>query len=227
MGQRHQFYFKTVKGWVSLHHQWCYGSGPLWALKRVLEFNNNAKDGYKFGDGTYYRDTTHREIVKSLLSTDAQRGEYQDVIDLEEEMGQKPDPLKGDNNDGITVCDFISGKRPKYAFINIDHLEGQYSSRAALLAPLRAEDYAECYYNRTDKEWKNYGIEKNAKYINKHADLLTIEELAKLFPVMYKECIAERNNILKTKKTDLPLLIGTKFKFPFNESLVEERLKGA
>ena len=231
MGQRHQLYFRTwgekdrkestdraIKPrWHCFHSQWCYGSMPLRLLKWVLEFESNADAYCKLSRKEITRDDI-REVITQLISTNAADGYHQSVL-VEDELMVKgiPDPNLGDNNDGITVLD-LTGKRPKYAFVLLEDETGY--------APLTGEQYAAGYYQKGSKDWKAFKIDSWHKYIQKHADLLTVEELAEFFPRAWNPILLERAEIRKDPK-NIPVLLadGLVYKAA-NRAYAEDILKG-
>lgn len=239
MGQRHQFYYNTHKGIIAYHSQWCYGSLPSKRVKWLLEYEHNADSYFKLSKESNYKGYNGcsdfpNEIITHLITTNAEYGYYSHVTNIKDETlitkGKYKgthNPEMGDNNDGITVIDFTVKGKPAYAFINIYNLEGQYGERGPLLKPLTAEEYALCYYEKTDPVWKRYGLPKTIRYIDKHSRLLTIKELNKLFPCMYAKLWEERERILKGDKKDLPLILATdNLNFESNKILIESLLKG-
>lgn len=234
MGQRHQFYYKTRcynnsdnnPEIISFHSQWCYGSMPLHRMKWLLEFNKKTDKYTKLGGKDNLGKT--KDIFKCIISCNTSDGFYSHIIDVTDENKIKrgnnkgvTDPRRGDNNDGITVMDFTVKGKPVYAFVDILHDEQPY-----FLEPLTARDYALIYYKETDSEWEKFGIPKLIKYINRHARLLTVEELNALFPTMYAEMWKERKKLLKGNKKELPLLVATGvIKYASNKKFAENLLK--
>jgi hypothetical protein len=239
MGQRHQLYYRyydqkdkdtEVKPYmVSFHNQWLYGSLPLRRLKYVLQYNKSAGDKYKFTEKDSYitgrlgSDPT--KILECLITINAQDGVADHVINTTDETLLKSgfhDPRRGDNNDGITVVDFTVGKKPAYAFVNIN--EGDGEGTKDYLEALSAERYALCYYAKNSKEWKAFGINGLVKYIDRNARLLTTEELAKLFPDMYRDWFKERQYLIKNPK-EAPMYV-VNAKYQSNKNFASKLLKG-
>ena len=235
MGQRHQFYYKTrcyndsdnKPEIIAFHSQWCYGSMPLWRMNWLLEFNKKADKYNKLNGKDSIGDT--KDIFKCLLSCNTGDGFFSRVHDTTDETritrGKNKgitDPRMGDNNDGITVMDFTVKGKPAYAFIDILHDDEQ----SYFLEPLTAKDYALIYYKETDGEWTRFSIPKLIKYINRHARLLTVEELNTMFPTMYAGWWKERKKLLKGDRKKLPLLLGTgAIQYASNKKFAENLLR--
>lgn len=225
MGQRHQLYFKLhaerelkVDGqeikthMISFHDQWAYGTLPLQMLYNVLLFNKNIDDSRNFSNKESYTNKgfsnpNPAEILTHLLSVNPSTGLLTSVIDTTDETvlsSGRHDPRRGDNNDGITVCDFTVTGKPAYAFVSF---EEDSSTFKKFLDPMTAEEYLTCYYKKGSKKWKDWRMERWPKRIDKLARPLTVEELAKLFPDMYEGWLEERELLKDPKKA--PILLAT------------------
>jgi len=230
MGQRHQLYFKVNESEdktkiIAFHHQWLYGTLPLKRLKWVLQYESKANQysSLKNTDSDSYG-TNKLTLLTHLITTNAQEGLHSHVINVTEELTETKGkhegcicPERGDNNDGITVVD-LTQKKTKYAFI---HFNKDY---APALKPLTAEEYVLSYYKEDDEKWKNWKIHNLCKFINRHTELLTIEELNKMFPTLYKDMWKERRKIDKSDPKDLPFLITGKFDYELNRIYAESLL---
>jgi hypothetical protein len=225
MGQRHQFYFqlhvenkitvsrKKIKThMISFHDQWAYGTLPLRMLSFVLMFNRNAEKDYDFSHPKSFlnRGMGYDLIgtIKSLLEVNAQTGHLSHLLNTTDETclpSGRHDPLRGDNNDGITVVDFTVKGKPAYAFVNI------HESNPKFLDPMTAEEYVTSYYPKTDPKWEAWNIPLLIKRIDRMARPLTVKELAVLFPTMYKDWFTERNRILKDPKRAPAFAVTAKF----------------
>lgn len=245
MGQRHQVYCRVKSAqdgsvqWFAYHHQWCYGTLPLKALRRILLYEKKAQKDYLL---------TQRpsgDVIKALLSTDPTEGFHTNYLDITDEIMEVkkkprihvqtlPNPLEGDNNDGITVMDIksdlpVSQSRDKikYCFMDIDHLEGSYEN-SILFKPMSAEDYVQNYYQKGDVQWKQYKIPQLIDFIKRNsARVLSLEETMEMFPEMYRGVEKERTTLLNIPKNKLPLLINDKFEYELNREFVLELLKKA
>ena len=125
---------------------------------------------------------------------DRKTGKYERKYD------SKYDFTSGDNNDGVTIIDTITGK---YCFVNIFTypIEEDEKSGAYLLTPMKpytAAEYAAAYYpididtikkGEVSEEEMKERIERIEFVEEKFQefDLLTVEELKKMFPETYKE----------------------------------------
>lgn len=206
---------------VAMHHQWLYGRSVLLGAINILSMYKE-RDKYssafpwtkKGQAGQYYSspEETMWEVpymISTIMGTFNKPEFASSRIGFErfnilnrDEPGMMHDCTAGDNNDGITILD-LTGKVPKYCFMNIYGVEGYYS--LPLMCPLTAREYVESYYPVEEKELQsaeNYTPEElekkknelkaafeankkeNEKYIEqfKGAKLLTVEELKKMFP---------------------------------------------
>lgn len=204
MGQRHQIYIKLPKalGIAGLHHQWLFGANAVTTLARVLNFYTKQGDCGPLTEDLSYGKRRQVEAVRSLYSLDQETGYWHyvhNLHDAEETYAERDpnyvnppeviDPRNGDNNDGITIIDVSKGDF-RYAFMSIGHLEGEVDPKP--LTILTAEEYLNCYYpNYLFSKKLNSATRKKAetaiKYIERNAKVLTLAEVKKMFPAMFKK----------------------------------------
>ena len=144
MGQRHQIYVKLPRKFfnkdnvnnreskvIGIHHQWLWGRTALQMLINFLTFCFKAD---QYNNFTTAREEEALSLLNALYSLDVQNGSFNETCTLED--GECEDPLKGDNNNGITIIDLTDftedkcasrGKSIlaviKYCFMSIHHLE--------------------------------------------------------------------------------------------------------
>ena len=211
MGQRHQVYVRLPainygKGTpntkpertIGLHHQWLYGFTAIRLLRNYLMFWERCDKQYNqmidLGGSV--------QVLEGCYSIDAERAYNAGVSMLVSGVDASlEDPRKGDNNNGITVID-LRGKKPKYAFLSIDHLEtgpnqsvrhpedpdhGQ-TEFYTNFSPINAEHWMSLHYDKVSRKADPEDTEKNSwiKFVMSH-DLLTVAELAEIFPNMVSE----------------------------------------
>jgi hypothetical protein len=89
----------------------------------------------------------------------------------------------GDNNDGITIIDTIERK---YCFMNIYEQEVGADRIYSLpqLQPCSAEEYLNAYYPPRRKKFDN---RKKVLALFKNYQVLTLDEVKKMYPSVYKE----------------------------------------
>ena len=223
MGQRHQVYCFTNQGDFAWHHQWCYGSLPLRHLKRILTYEENTDPDYGSLTAKESYKIDAKEALNHILCTAIEDGSisrYSDITDEVQDEKGKLDFLMGDNNDGITVLDLR--KKPfKYCYVFFPWQEKDIGDKH--MRPLTAKQYALDYYEETSDEWERFSIPELIAYINEHAELLTVDEVCKLFPTSMKNIIKERNVIKRTKFDDLPTLLD-QCGYSVNEDYLKQRL---
>lgn len=203
MGQRHQYLILYPEMYLNdgnpnnrgpvaniIHHQWLYGKSAIITLERVLKFiTNNITDnmdynfgtnpnGYQQGEGTYALATT--------ISVDPESGYFyrahiykSDTGKLENYQYNEITPDLFDNNDGITIIGFEKGiKKPFYAFVTPNHLEGEFYKDEDGQGPWNAYEYLSFYY--PEQEVKVF--DKKFAYIFKNSILYSKERLKALLP---------------------------------------------
>lgn len=248
MGQRHQVYFFTNQGNFAWHNQWCYGRMPIRQLELILRYEENNdrpnKDGYG-GYGSLTQDSVGalnvQRAIELIMNTDVDMGSIHNNYDITGEVcpqkgkdinGKpiygKPNFFNGDNNDGITICD--TRKYPfRYAFLFFPW--GLEKPKNNEMRPLTAAEYFEQYRSDYDKNSIHHHLYDEAltsiDYVQKNSKLLTLNQIAKLFPESMKAVMEERRNIQKTKFEDLPTMINDEIKYPVNKELIAQRLNKA
>jgi hypothetical protein len=138
MGQRHQIYVRFPKKQYAdpknpnnrpaqtfgFHHQWLYGTLPLAAALRILDFHGkNLRPDLP--DSSAFANTMGDapEAIRMLLSLDHEHGHFHAAHHLSKEgpYGQivpyEGNPMEEDNNDGITLIDFSDVTKPKVGFV--------------------------------------------------------------------------------------------------------------
>lgn len=117
-------------------------------------------------------------------------------------------PFNGDNNDGISIIDTTTGK---YCFMNMSFYSGSKIITQKNETPLTALEYLTCYYPQSindldkddikeikaltgeekvkkDEEFKaNKEVHKKASEMFKEFELISLEELQKIFPKVFKK----------------------------------------
>lgn len=205
MGQRHQ-YIVIYPGMTLgkdnpnnkpqradlIHHQWLYGASAIKALDRVLALvGNNGPRDYHFGRSENgYAHDGGTDAIAAAISVDPSEGYYHSVNVYERNVAlDEVNPTLFDNNDGITVIEFVSGKKtPNYCFITPINLEGNYWIEAHGKGPWSAEEYLRFYYGKKEQqEWDDLTksrLELSFDNIRVNADLLTGQRVRKLLPNM-------------------------------------------
>ncbi|KAG6919679.1 hypothetical protein DXG01_002622 [Tephrocybe rancida] len=155
MGQRHQIFLiakiiphklteAKYRCIAAMHHQWCYGSLPLLATRRLLtllkkpEHSQIVREELRVLNGKYGRwrvapktPTVPCPFSSFLLSVSFNMPDFSNAV-LDSNMGSS----QGDNNDGITIVDITDPENPSYCF----------SRRVPCRAPLTATQYIRAYY---------------------------------------------------------------------------------
>ncbi|KAJ3021592.1 UNVERIFIED_CONTAM: hypothetical protein HDU68_009544 [Siphonaria sp. JEL0065] len=156
MGQRHQAFAirRTRKGAVytvvCIHHQCLYGRGPLFrtaafckalaaskteAAAAIEAFEATATD-YDLDDTSYSKVPFINKLFLSIFDANSTYA--------------LSDPHYGNNNDGVTIIDISNLESPRYCFVNIGHLEGQFGSSVPVNLPLSGEMYVRSYYPQAE-----------------------------------------------------------------------------
>ncbi len=219
MGQRHQFIIvypekrlTSIDGIANpnnkpqraevIHHQWLYGCNAILALARVLRLAVNniteidadlssdylfgrSREGYTSGEGTL--------AIAAAISVDPSRGYFHRVHILDEkyEPPQSLEPDMFDNNDGITLIQFIAGEiKPRYAYITPNHLEGkhykEFKGSKRNLGPWSAAEYLSYYYTRDELLAFDALMQSSVKFsidlIDETAVLLSKSQVSSLLP---------------------------------------------
>ena len=242
MGQRHQIFSITNQGSYAWHNQWCYGRMPIRQLELVLKYEKNNGRPDKDGWGGYGSLTnSHSDMInvqraiELIMNVDVDFGSIHNNYDITEELTVKPatekkpaelDCLGGDNNDGITIID--TRKYPlKYAFLFFPWDEMAEDD----MRPLTASQYFKRYEEDYAEGGGHSGLLEDARasieYVEQHAKLLTLNQLANIFPTSMKSVMEERRRIQQTKFEDLPTLINEQIKYPVNKELFQQRFKKA
>ena len=142
MGQRHQVYVIYEDNKVmAFHSQWSYGTLPVRALDRVINYLANT-------DKMYWYDAD--KVLEGVLSTDVPTGVFNRHTEITKELSEvnplrngKVNPDLGENNDGITIIDARDIKDVKYGFTFIaDRDMGNISPYVIM----DAEQYLRSYY---------------------------------------------------------------------------------
>ncbi|KAJ2926097.1 hypothetical protein H1R20_g10998, partial [Candolleomyces eurysporus] len=211
MGQRHQIFVvarvsvapgkpRQYRCIAALHHQWCYGKLPLYAInsfKRLARVPENAAlieeelatyhERKKFLPGRPCPYTSY--LTESAFSVDLVResGPYSSgVLILDADMGSRD----GDNNDGITILDVTTPRNPAYCLVSIYGLEVEVDIQPTM-TPLTAAQYLRSYYpidnpreyDAEDMEQERYNLGAIANLDD--MPLIPITTLAKVWPNEY------------------------------------------
>lgn len=165
MGQRHQIYLRLPEIYynennpnnkpartVGIHHQWLWGQTAMMLLSQYLRFLEN-RDHDRFTD-------EQLEALQCAYSFCADAGYFRHLCPRLDE-DECDNPLNADNNNGITVID-LTGKKPKYCFMSLDHLEcldAKFKDKKIEnLTPMNARQYIGLHYH-------DWNITKNDKLI--------------------------------------------------------------
>ncbi|RPD62079.1 hypothetical protein L226DRAFT_571451 [Lentinus tigrinus ALCF2SS1-7] len=178
MGQRHQvFLIARVRPHgapadhpgnrrciAAFHHQWCYGSLPLRAMRRLvtlIQQPDNAtivraevrdiqgKYGSYGAEGPCIPDVPC-PFTTSLLAM-AWTADIEDGANIQSSGTSLENDIlpasmgcwDGDNNDGLSILDVTDPEKPAYCFLSGPESPG---SRAQYLAPLDGRSYLSIYY---------------------------------------------------------------------------------
>lgn len=195
MGQRHQIYYEAPEIYYNannpnnkpahieaLHHQWLYGSLPIKALSRLVQFIQN--DGLE-----YLSSKPINDIMKAIYSIDYATGYYDPPHLITQEITGKSgiDFKNGDNNDGITILKLpkYPDKKLKYCFMAFCGTEGQRSLEN--FKPFSAEEYFASYYPNKDAKTPNISKELDMLKVGYGTiELLTLEEVKAMFPASFQ-----------------------------------------
>lgn len=203
MGQRHQVYIRLPKKFynkgnvnnypettVGFHNQWLYGYTAIRQLKNLLSWaQNNLKGTYSVLKTDIAESL---DAAASIYSIDIESGYYSGLFKFEYDRkkesfgGEVDDPLRGDNNNGITVIDFTQ-KKPQYCFLSIGHLETLHDTKEEAYVnffPIDALEWLELHYGTP---WDNNpklprdSIKETLKFLSTFS-VITPERLMKIFP---------------------------------------------
>ena len=218
---------------LAFHNQWLYGLTAIGNLLQVLEFNKKAKENYcnpfKKDYITYHcrflPDIKENwiDVIKAIM--EIQTNEISESVgrfgvekfhylnDDEPYMRHHFD--WGDNNDGCTIIDTVTGK---YCFISFCGTEGK--NGLPLYLPVSAQDYFKTYYPCYEEEQmpsdfaemcynKGYSLNEIIKEIPERKEtlnlfnekfkeypVLTLDEVKSIFPKVYKEVEPEKIGII-------------------------------
>lgn len=198
MGQRHQIYFilpkeitykdfdgnEITSNVFGLHHQWLFGFKAGMLAKQFLDFaeielaSRYSQLSLKYDDGEV---PDMLQMLYSILPSD---GYYHRVSVLSKYEIQNP--LRGDNNDGITVFD-LRGKTPKYCLMYL--YDGEVLKEKV---PVHAHEYAMEYYGPHALDGRELLHEEQKALstlsmdVSQRYELLTVEELTEVFPLMFE-----------------------------------------
>jgi hypothetical protein len=209
MGQRHQVYVALPPGHphvrdgkrknIGVHHQWLYGHTAARLCRNFLTFVLKAKKEaghyHPFENGY----ESAEEMLKAIYSCDPEFGYYHSAHILD--AGEPEDPMRGDNNDGITVFDLrrIHEKRGNVSYCFVWLYESDDDAKLPAFVPLSARQYVRGYYpdvvsetrprstrmvpllpngEQNDPEIRVRAVEKTG------VSVITPEELAGIFPTL-------------------------------------------
>jgi hypothetical protein len=223
-------YYFTNQGDFAWHNHWLYGRLPIKVLEQVIKYSKVA-DEYNSLARTDSYGVSVQDALTHIMSVNMEDGIVYRHSDITEEVKDpkgKLDFTYGDNNDGITICD-IRQAIIKYAFLFYPY-EGYNKKEVAdyEMIPLSAKDYFERYKEDYEVGGPNHQNLSSAldsiEFVQNNATLLTIEEIAKMFPTPMAKLMRERRKIERTKFEDLGLLINDKIIYPINKNLLSQRL---
>ncbi|KAG6890184.1 hypothetical protein C0995_010889 [Termitomyces sp. Mi166 len=224
MGQRHQAFLiaeivphgKTDAKYrcvAAMHHQWCYGSLPLRATRRLLtllkkpEHEKIILQELRALDGKYGRWRAPPKtpqvpcpfssflMVSSFnidLSINSEEQEpYVSGVSIEHALlDANMGSSEGDNNDGITVIDITDPRNPAYCFVFL----GQ-------MIPLTANDYIRNYYQlpKSGKLKDSGEMILSVIAALEGERLVTLQMLVEAWPEEYKESLGKQINDQSTE----------------------------
>lgn len=215
MGQRHQIYLRLPAYFynegnvnnkpertIGLHHQWLFGRTALLLLNQFLLYAEmaTANDrGFGCEDRPpFWQNNNAAATLAAAYSFHAGTGYSHGVCsDMEQES---LNPLKGDNNNGITVID-LCGEKPRYCFMSLHHLECLDTDKEPKpFEPINAFQWLTLHYSQWEKSKARgrNGFETvpgladqcNALLVDLHArgaEVLTRERVMEIFPAMAAE----------------------------------------
>lgn len=141
MGQRHQVYViyrdNEKDAVMAFHSQWSYGTLPIRALDRVINFLTNT-------DKMYWYEADR--VLEGVLSVDIPTGTFSGHTEITKEVIEKNgkvNPDLGHNNDGITIIDARDIKSVKYGFT---FLYNRDDENVLPYVIMNAEQYLKSYY---------------------------------------------------------------------------------
>ena len=209
MGERHQIYVKLpakhyndlatstgVKSnpnnrparTIGIHHQWLYGKTAILHLAQFVKFYK-AGDEYSPFKGSI-DDKTPVEVLNTIYSFYAEEGYWHRTCTLED--GECDDPMRGDNNCGITIVDLEEVGSFKYCFMSLDGLEvAEYEPPT--FTPLTAKQYLDAYYpkllsdgifdERHDPDPETQmAMNRFISFIDANTIVLTSKRIREIFP---------------------------------------------
>jgi len=225
MGQRHQIYIKLAhkedeefqSKIIAYHDQWLYGAKATSRLKNCISFVKEHRKLYKgmeyanLIDGkASVKDATR--IFQNIYTVDYTTGGTSGTFPLSEYEKDKInayqyDPRYGDNNNGITILDLSDPKKIKYCFLSLHGLEclvnDEAHNRYTDFEPISVELWHQLHYGEDLSEITKTEARKlrsTEKKINKDAQLMTLQEVKKLFPLMYEEQLHMSDLVAKIKE---------------------------
>jgi hypothetical protein len=194
---------------LAYHHQWLYGFSAVIQALHVLEFNRDGNEyhtpfkdgGIRYG-GMFSRDDVDAWVnsvtgLLSLFNHPLHREFGTGRIGMErlhylnkDEPNMRENFDNGDNNDGITIIDTVSGK---YCFMVINSYQCEDNGRKAYEI-LSAVEYVRDFYYPVDPEkWSDYDKERfpakkmDAEIKRRKAIFAKLEKAYKGFPVLTEE----------------------------------------
>lgn len=212
MGQRHQIFVNTRNDFsnratyakqygrkkntiIGIHHQWLYGMNALTAALAVLEFNadysNPSSNPYGLTNnyGQVHTAQALAELTCSLIalreSPDGAKQYSPGYLLNTDEPWVLKQFDQGDNNDGVTIIDTLTGR---YCFLNIYEQSTDEDDNGAhtlpRMVPQTAEQYVRSYYPTatSDAEINEQAANLTARF--DRFPLLTVAQIIELFPAM-------------------------------------------
>ena len=203
---------------VAFHHQWLYGQTAVGNVYQFLKFLKNVnKHSSPFNESwissyVYPHDDIKEcwiNVIKSIMtiqhneiSAGVKRCGVERFLYLNEEDSEFKDRYDiGDNNDGCTIIDTVTGK---YCFISF---HGFREEPLPLYTPVSAADYYKVYYPVFEGQemtpefaefWAGEGKSleellhkkewyEKIKELFKEYKVMTLGEVKKMFPKVYEE----------------------------------------
>lgn len=208
MGQRHQYIVLFPELFYNdgnpnnrpaeariIHHQWLYGVSAVMALSRVVKLVSNSLDGdgtdhmFGTGDGGTRLHNLGINAISAAISVDPDSG-YFHAPHIYDEPVVPPcnvSPMMLDNNDGVTVIQFIAGsKTPRVCFATPRHLEGPYWHPSHGCGPWSPEEYLGFYYTpaELDEHFDADVVANALRIIRGTTEAMTAAQLTSALPLL-------------------------------------------
>ena len=209
MGQRHQIYLRLPAMYaednpnhkpirvVGIHHQWLWGQTAMKLLVNFLTFLKKSENQYSGRDVL--------EILQCAYAIHPETGYFHGICP-ELDKDEVENPLNTDNNNGVTIID-LTGKKPKYCFMSLHHLEclddDVDAEKVPNLEPFDVETYIGLHYKnyaavKEDKFFKLFSRQQN-KYVSikNFADYQRHNDIGKATQKEYENAVKDVQDFRK------------------------------